>query len=190
MEKNKKYIKPKSARKNLEKNNNKNIININSHSSNNKDVKKIKKIAKNIYPKTRLYSYNSNENFKTDFEKEYDKLENLCNRKSNRNKLEIINYIADQKKKMKKEKEEKKSKNYKLFKKMYKNYQKLERDIKTINIVNKIKKTQEKENKKEDNPNEKSNGSIENNKFNKKYYYGCLDVKRILSKDNFLNKKQ
>ena len=184
----KKNIKPKSA-----KNNNNNIIgikNIRNNSTNIKAVKKIKNIAKNINQKPNIYSSNSIKNIKTGFELEYDKLENLCNKKSTRNKLEIENFIADQKRKIKRDKRERKDKHDRLYKKMFRNYQKLEREIKNINIVNKLKKKEKAKGKKDYyNLNDKSNGSIENNKFENKYYFGCLDVKRILSKRIISDKK-
>ena len=204
MEKNKKIIKPKSAKKNIEKNNkianikikdNKkdrfinNLIKKTNHSTNNNSIKKIKNIARKINKNPNIYSSFSNsvKISKTNFEKEYNKLENLCSKKTARNKKEIKNYISEQKMKYKKEEEKKKITFYKTYEKMFQNYKNLEKKIKQINIVKNLEIEENKEIPKENNLHDKSNGSIENNKFNKKYYFGCIDVKRILSKHIIIN---
>ena len=75
------------------------------------------------------------------------------------------------------------------FKKIFHNYQQLEKEIKNINIIKPLEKKNAKQIKTEfANLNEISNGSIENNKFNKNFYFGCIDVKRILSKNIVTNK--
>ena len=84
-----------------------------------------------------------------------------------------------------KDNKQKKLKNLNTYQKMFDNYRKLEKEIKNINITNKLKKSEKKQNKIflfDNNINDISNGSIENNKLNNNYYFGCLDVKKILSK--------
>ena len=205
MDRNNKKRKVKSAKKNhnLKINNNKifniknKLIQSNNHNSNKKAVDKIKNIANNVNKKQRLFSSNINSNIKIkeDFEAEYNKLENLCSKQRKKDKKDIINikkYIEERKIKFKKNEEEKNINKLNYYKKMFKNYQNLEKEIKMINRVNKLeeKKEKEKEIKKLDNNlNEKSNGSFENNKFNNNYYFGCLDVKRILKKNIPINNK-
>ena len=198
MEKNKNIKRVKSAKKDIEKNKNfnKNIKNTkmyknnniflkNNHSTNNKTMKQKEIIAKHINknPK-KIYSSNSNSitNVKIDSELDYDKLENLCNKRSTRNKKEIKNYMKKQKTKFKKDEEEKKRNFYKTYEKIFNNYKQLEKEIKNKNIADVLKEENKKIEKMDYNLNEKSNGSIENNKFKKNYYFGCMDVKRILSK--------
>ena len=176
MENNKKYLKAKSTRKDkkeIEKNNN--------ISQKNKNSK-----LKNLLFDKKINKSNSNNHMKAHFEKEYNKLENLCNKKSNRDKKEIHNFISEQKMKLIKDNKQKKLKNLNTYQKMFDNYRKLEKEIKNINITNKLKKSEKKQNKIffsfNNNINDISNGSIENNKLNNNYYFGCLDVKKILSK--------
>ena len=176
MENNKKYLKAKSARKNKKEIENNNIFKKNKNSK-----------LKNLLFDKKMNKSHYNNNIKENFEKEYDKLENLCNKKSNRDKTEIKNFIKEQNMKLIKDNKQKKLKNLNMYKKMFDNYRKLEKKIKNINIVNKLKKNKEKQFKifssYDNNLNERSNGSIENKIFNNNYYFGCLDVKKILSKN-------
>ena len=207
MEKNKKLIKARSANKNSDKikkikiniNNKKkeksnNKINLNSHKNSNNLQNIFFKKSKEKQP-VNTFNSNLNLNSKINFDLEYDKLENLCNKKSNRGKKEIKDFMEEQKKKMINDKAQKKLKNSKIYKKIFINYRELEKEIKNININNKLKKKEETNFKiKENNLNDKSNGSfrnkLENKKFNNNYYFGCLDVKKILSKRIIIQKKQ
>ena len=190
------YEKNKKSNLNIKNNKNKNIKKIISqsinHSSNKKAVDKIRNIAKNIDKRKRLFSanINSKNKIKTDFETEYNRLEILCDKKIKRDKKDIEKYMIERKIKYKEDKEQKKTNKLNYFKKMFKNYQKLEKEIKKINQASKNEEKKQKEIKKLDiNLNEKSNGSLENNKFNDNYYFGCLDVKRILKNIGLKNKK-
>ena len=98
--------------------------------------------------------------------------------------------MIERKIKYKEDNEQKKTNKLNYFKKMFKNYQNLEKEIKKINQASKNEEKKQKEIKKLDiNLNEKSNGSLENNKFNDNYYFGCLDVKRILKNIGIKSKK-
>ena len=149
--------------------------------NNNKKAKSVKKIVSN--PKKEIKLSNSKNDENNNFEIEYKKLENLCSKKSSRGDKEIKDYMDNKKNKMMKDIKEKKLRNLDFYNKIYNNYQKLEKDIKSINITNKLKKPIKKNKENDYYLNEKSNGSIDNNnnKFQKIYYFGCLDVKRILS---------
>ena len=123
MEKNKKLIKARSANKNSDKikkikiniNNNKkeksnNKINLNSHKNSNNLQNIFFKKSKEKQP-VNTFNSNLNLNSKIKFDLEYDKLENLCNKKSNRGKKEIKDFMEEQKKKMINDKAQKKLKN-------------------------------------------------------------------------------
>ena len=207
MEKNKKFIKARSAKKNSDKikkikisiNNKKKEKSLNNKTTNNqKNSNKPQNfvfIKNNQKQAINIINSKSNKNIKINFELEYNKLENLCNKKSKRDTTEVENFMKEQKKKMMIDKNQKKLKNLNIYKKIFNNYRKLEKEIKKINITNKIKKEEKAILKfDENNLKEISNGSIQNKRFNNKlfdknYYYGCLDVKQILSKHIIIRKK-
>ena len=198
---NKRISKIKSAPKNSGKNKMKKInlkrnkkAEEKNHYFTNNSIRK--KILYDIYDmvynkilKKKFTESNSSKNIKPEIELEYNRLENLCNKKSNRKTSELKNYIAEKKRQFQINQNEEKSKNLEKFKKIFHNYQQLEKEIKNINIIKPLEKKNAKQIKTEfANLNEISNGSIENNKFNKNFYFGCIDVKRILSKNIVTNK--
>ena len=206
MEKNKKFIKSRTANKNSDKirkikiniNNRKKENSLNNKASNRKissnkppNIIFIKNNQKQVI---NTYNSDSDKDIKRIFELEYNKLENLCNKKSNRNKKEVKNFMEEQKKKMMNDKKQKEENNSNKYNKIFNNYRELEKEIKNLNITNKIKKEEKKIMKfEENNLKEISNGSINNKKFNNKifdnnYYFGCLDVKKILSKHIIIKK--
>ena len=207
MEKNKKFIKARTANKNSDKikkikiniNNKKKENSLNNKTSNRKissnEPQNIYFIKNNQKQEINTNNSDSDKDIKRIVELEYNKLENLCNKKSNRNKKEVKNFMEEQKKKMMNDKKEKELKKSNIYNKIFDNYRKLEKEIKNINITNKIKKCEKKVLKfDENNLKEISNCSINNTKFNNKifdcdFYYGCLDVKKILSKYIIIKKK-
>ena len=112
------------------------------------------------------------------FSVEYEKINNLCYNKEY-SCVEIRNYIKSKKKEYKENQIKQKELQSQNYDKLYKNFVNLEKKIKMKNIHKKKEEKKLKDAEKE--LNEKSNGSIENIDFEKKYLLGCLDVKLILS---------
>ena len=127
---------------------------------------------------------------KDDFDTEYEKLNNLCYYKKNhRRKNEVEDYMRNKKKQLKENKIKQQQLQFQNYDKIYKNFVNLEKSIKQKNIHKINEKKKERNNEEIDiddyeNKNEKSDGSIENNNLEKNYYFGCLDVKLILSNNN------
>lgn len=170
----------------------KTINNANNY-KNSKNQKKLNSLKGGPHPfKTYSASHkNNNLNIiknknKDDFDSEYEKLNNLCYYKKNhRSNIELQDFIDNQKKRFKQNIIKQKELEFKKNDKLYKNFVNLERIIKQNNI-HKINGRKEKKeiNDEENMINEKSNGSIDNSNLEKNYYFGCLDVKWILSKSN------
>ena len=112
------------------------------------------------------------------FSVEYEKINNLCYNKEYSHD-EIKNYIKSKKKEYKENQIKQKELQSQNYDKLYKNFVNLEKKIKMKNIHKKKEEKKLKDAEKE--LNEKSNGSIENIDFEKKYLINCLDVKLILS---------
>ena len=112
------------------------------------------------------------------FSIEYEKINHLCYKKEYSH-YEIRNYIKSKKKENKENQMKQKELQSQNYDKLYKNFVNLEKKIKMKNIhkIKEEKKVKDAEKK----LNEKSNGSIENFDFEKKYFFDCLDVKLILS---------
>ena len=112
------------------------------------------------------------------FSVEYEKINNLCYNKKYSDD-EIKNYIKSKKKEYIENQIKQKELQFQNYDKLYNNFVNLEKKIKMKNIH---KKKEEKKVKSiEIELNEKSNGSIENIDFEKKYLLNCLEVKLILS---------
>ena len=150
---------------------------------------------------------------KDDFDIEYEKLNNLCYNKK-RSIKEIQNYITEQKLLYEENEIKQQILREKINNKIYTNFKNLAKSIKNIrHQLQKIKKDKRKDeigkDEEESKIEENSNGSIgdfieDNNKpqkdkkdknnnakveeinkiLEKKYYFGCLDVKCILSNRN------
>ena len=165
----------------------KNESNMKLDKINNKDPKskmikaKIMNISKRpASMKNKLHQKKKSENvLKDNFSVEYEKINNLCYNKVNSHDGIIKKYKINKKKEYKENQIKQNNLQFKNYDKLYKNFVDLEKKIK-MKIIHK-KKEAKKGKDVEKELNEKSNGSIENIDFEKKYFLGCLDVKLILS---------
>ncbi len=160
---------------------------------NSKHPKKINSLRGDMHPSKTYSAGHKNNNINIiknkkneDFDREYEKLNNLCYYKKNyRSNIELQDFIDNQKKRFKQNIIKQKELEFKKNDKLYRNFVNLEKIIKHNNIhkINTCKKKRE-INDEENMINEKSNGSIDKINLEKNYYFGCLDVKWILSNSN------